>query len=279
MTFIQNLINGHILYQLGCDVWNAFVDISLAFLVKTPEEIDSNLWTVVMDNIYPLFLAVGSALVVTFFFLGLYRDVSDYRQIVQLESLIFILIRLGICQAVIVGLKPFIMAMFQSGQALSRMIINRMGFVTGSAYGHLQPSSEYLKSGSLMFAGTIIGILFFIAALTCGASICLSVFQRIVKIIFAAPTGALAIATIAGGRELSRTASSWFQEFLVVILEASFMILAIGVCVPIMAIPLFPGSGVVDTLMSIIEPAFKMVLMSSAVRGSGAIFRKFLGMH
>lgn len=107
-------------------------------------------------------------------------------------------------------------------------------------------------------------------------SICLSVFQRIIKIIFAAPTGALAISTIAGGRELSRTASAWFQKFLAVVLEASFMVLAIGVCVPIMAIPLFPGSGVVNHLMSIIEPAFKMVLMSTAVHGSSAMFRKFL---
>lgn len=280
MTWIYNILSGQVFYLLGCTIWNSFIDISLSFLLKTPEQIDSSLWSAVMDNIYPLFLAVGSAMIVSFFFMGLYRDVSDYRQLIQLDNLIFILIRLSICQAVILGLKPFINAMFLSGQGLSSLVIQQMGFRPGGGYGHLNPASTYLTDAAgLLMAGSLIGILFFIAAIACGASICLSVFQRIIRIIFAAPTGALAVATIAGGREISHTAVSWLREFIAVILEATFMILAIGICVPLMGIDLFPGSGVADNLMSVIEPAFKMVLMAGAVKGSGAMFRKFLGLQ
>lgn len=279
MSGITNLFAGQLLYKLGCEVWNAFIDIAISFLLKTPSQVDSNLWNVLMNNLYPIFLAVGTSLVVTFFFVGLYRDVSDFKQIVGFENIVFILVRLSVCEAAVLGLQPFMSATFKAGQALSTLIVNQMGFNAGSAFGHLDPTSTYLAdSATLLMAGQLVGIVFFIAALVCGSVVCFAVFGRLLKIIYAVPTGALAIATIAGGRELSHHAGAWLKEFIAVILEASFMIMAIGICVPFMGVDLFPGSGTASSLMSIIEPAFKMVLMCGAIKGSSNMFRKYLGL-
>lgn len=279
MGIIENIIGGMAFYKMGCEVWNAFMDVALAFLLKTPEQVDSNLWNVLIQNIYPIFLAVGSSLVTTFFFMGLYRDTTDFKQIIGFENLIFILVRLSICQAAVLLLKPFMSGMFLAGQALSTLVMNAMGFSAGSAYGHLEPTSTYLADvPTLLMAGQLVGILFFIAALACGAAICFSVFQRLLKIIYAVPTGALAVATIAGGKELSHHAVTWLKEFIAVVLEATFMIMAIGIVVPFMGVNLFPGNDAVSSLMSIIEPAFKMVLMAGAIKGSSTIVRKYLGL-
>lgn len=280
MGIISNILGGMGLYQMGCQIWNAFMDITLGFLVKTPEEVDSTLWSLIMNNIYPIFLAIGAACVTIFFFLGIYRDITDFRQIADVERLTYVYLRLAFCQAVILALQPFIIGMFRSGQALSNLIITNMGFEPGEGYGHLDAYSTFFANGDTLYtAGLILGILFLVAALICGAVICFSVYARIFKMIFAVPTGALAVATIAGGGGISRMAEGWLKEFIAVLLEAPFMILGLGIAVPFMNVNLFPDAGTASSLMSVIEPAFKMILVAGALKGCSMIFRRYLSIN
>lgn len=279
MSSIINIMSGSLLYKLGCQIWNGFMDVALSFLTKTPEEIDKNLWGVIMDNIFPIFIVIGVACATVFFFMGLYRDVTEFRHVTENPGqFAFVLMRLVICQAGILALQPFITGAFESGKYLSTLIMQQMGLGSGG-YGHLDAFSTFLANGDeILSAGLILGIIFFLSALVCGATICLSVYGRIFKMIFAAPTGALAVSTIAGGGGISRTAEGWLREFFGVVLEASFIVLAIGIAVPFMNVNLFPGSGTASDVMSIIEPAFKMFLVAGAVKGCSSIFRKYLSL-
>ncbi|MGF7018779.1 hypothetical protein M2145_002554 [Lachnospiraceae bacterium PF1-21] len=281
MQWILDLLGGPALYKAGCEIWNAFMDVTLAFLLKTPQDVDASMWSTVVNNIYPVFLALSVSLVTVFFFAGLYRDVTDFRQITGLENMIFILVRLAGCNAAVLLLWPFISGAFQSGAALSKLIIDQLGFTPGSGYGHIEATSIYLSNpqSTLGIGAYLFGSVFMLACLVCGGIVAFSVFSRLWKMIMAVPTGGLAVGTIAGGGQISAVASSWLKEFLMVIMEASFMVLAIGLAVPFMGVPLIPTSSNTGALMSIIEPIFKIVLLTGAITGTSKIVRKYLGLH
>lgn len=275
-----DIITGLGLYELGCLIWNAFMDLTVSFLLKSPEQLNSDAWSLFVDDLYPIFLAIGSAMILTFFMMGLYRDCTDYRQLISASGIAMILVRLVICNTCLLGVKSFISAAITAGQALSMKIMVYTGTFKNGEFGHLDATSTFFanRDTSLILASGFMGMIFLIAALICGAVICLTVWNRFFKLLYAIPTAALAMSTIAGGGGVSRSATSWLKEFLGNILEAPFIIIALALAVPLMNVSFFSGENFAASVLSIIEPAFKMVLITGAVKKTESVIRKYLAL-
>lgn len=102
--------------------WNNQVSLVFALLGQSPTAFkDGKPWEVI-EGLEPVFVAVGSSLVVLFFVIGFCSESIDIREEMRFEVILRILIRLGLAEYLVANNVTIMKAFFQSVGALVGLI-------------------------------------------------------------------------------------------------------------------------------------------------------------
>ena len=260
--------------------WNNQVSLVFAMLGQTPAEFKGGgPWNAIM-SVQPIFVAVGSSLVVIFFVIGFCSESVDIKEEMRFEVILRMLIRLAISEWFVVNSITIMKAFFTS-------IGNWVKTLSSGSSATLSINSteaEVIKNlgfgeGLLML---ILASLLAIIIIICGFFLIYTVYFRFLRLLVIVPMGAVAFSTMSGNRTVSHTMVTYCRYFLAVCFEAVTMALAIIVCNAFInaGLPTFTSSYAdwTKTLIYLCEMTFAIALTVGSVKGAQNLTSKVFGL-
>ena len=248
--------------------WNDQVSLVFALLGESPVEFkDGGPWEVI-SGIEPIFVAVGSSLVVLFFVIGFCSESVDVKEEMRFEVILRMLIRLGLAEWFVANNVTIMKAVFTS-------VGNLVGLLSAGNTTKLKiaaDQAEIIKDlgfgESLLML--ILAALLSIIIIICGFFLIYTVYFRFMKLLIIVPLGSIAYSTIGGNRMVAHTAVTYSKYFLSVVLEAVVMALAIIICNALInaGLPSFTGDYAdwTKTLIYLCEMTFTIALTVGTVK-------------
>lgn len=260
--------------------WNNQVSLVFALLGQSPVNFKGGGPWAVIEEIEPIFVAVGSSLVVLFFVIGFCSESVDVREEMRFEVILRMLMRVGIAEWLVANNVTIMKAFFTS-------VGNLVGLLTSGTAPTLSIDStqaDIIKDldfgPSLVML--ILAALLSIIIIICGFFLIYTVYFRFLKILIIVPMGAIACSTLSGNRTVSHTAVTYFKYFLSVVLEAVTMALAIIICNAFVnaGLPEFTGSYAdwAQTLIYLCEMTFTIAMTVGSVKGAQNLTSRALGL-
>lgn len=260
--------------------WNNQIALVFALLGQSPVEFkDGGPWEVIA-GIEPIFVGVGSSLVVLFFVIGFCSESVDVREEMRFEVILRMLMRVGIAEWLVSNNVTIMKAFFKSIGAL-------VGLLSQGKIAKVKIAEEQAEIIKNLGFGEslimlILAALLSIIVIICGFFIIYIVYFRFLKIMIIVPMGALAFSTVGGNRGVSHTAMTYSKYFLSVVLEAVTIALAIIVCNAFISagLPSFTGEYAdwAQTLIYLCELTFTIALTVGSVKGAQSLTSKALGL-
>lgn len=260
--------------------WNDKIALVFELLGQSPTEFKGGgPWRVISD-IEPVFVGVGSSLVVLFFVIGFCSESIDVKEEIRFETVLRMLMRLGIAEWLVANNVTIMKAFFQSVGALVGLITNS-GTTKLKIPQEQQDIIEGLGFGESLLM-MILAVIIALVIIFCGFMIVYTVYFRFLKILVIVPFGAIAFSTTSGNRMVSHTAVTYAKHFLAVLLEAVTMALAIIVCNAFLnaGLPTFTSDYAdwTKALMYMCELAFSVAMTVGSVKGAQSLTSKMLGL-
>ena len=260
--------------------WNDKIALVFELLGQSPTEFKGGgPWRVISD-IEPIFVGVGSSLVVLFFVIGFCSESIDVKEEIRFETVLRMLMRLGIAEWLVANNVTIMKAFFQSVGTLVGLITNS-GTTKLKIPQEQQDIIEGLGFGESLLM-MILAVIIALVIIFCGFMIVYTVYFRFLKILVIVPFGAIAFSTTSGNRMVSHTAVTYAKNFLAVLLEAVTMALAIIVCNAflIAGLPTFTSDYAdwTKALMYMCELTFSVAMTVGSVKGAQSLTSKMLGL-
>ena len=225
--------------------WNNQVSLVFSMLGQSPVNFKGGGPWQVVESIEPIFVGVGSSLVVLFFVIGFCSESVDVREEMRFEVILRMLIRLGLAEWFVANNVTIMKAFFTT-------------------------------------IGNLVAALLSIIIIICGFFMIYTVYFRFLKLMIIVPIGSIAFSTMAGNRNVAHTASSYTKYFLSVVFEAVTMALAIVICNAFInaGLPSFTGNyeDWAQTLIYLCEMTFTIALTVGSVKGAQSLTNKALGL-
>ncbi len=268
------------LLEMVFGFWNNQVSLVFALLGQSPVNFKGGGPWALVESIQPIFVAVGSSLVVLFFVIGFCAESVDVREEMRFEVILRMLIRLGISEWLVANNVTIMKAFFNT-------IGNLVNALSAGGYTTLSIDSAQAQvikdlgfgEGLIML---ILAALLSVIVIICGFFMIYTVYFRFLKIMVIVPIGSIAFSTLAGNRNVANTASTYAKYFLSVVFEAVTMALAIMLCNAFISagLPAFTGSysDWAKTLIYLCEMTFTIALTVGSVKGAQALTSKALGL-
>nr|MCR5836772.1 hypothetical protein [Lachnospiraceae bacterium] len=222
---------GGVIYDLLQTVvafWNDKVSLVFELLGQSPVDFkDGEPWKVI-ENMEPIFVGVGSSLVVLFFVIGFCAESVDVKEEMRFEVILRMLMRIGIAEWLVSNNVTIMKAFFTSAGALVKLLTNDASteLVIPEEQAEVIKNLGFGESLLMMILAVIISLVIIV----CGFMLIYTVYFRFLKLMIIVPLGALALSTVSGNRGVTHTAVTYFRFFLSVVLEAVTMAVAIIVC-------------------------------------------------
>lgn len=260
--------------------WNDKIALVFELLGQSPTEFKGGgPWRVISD-IEPIFVGVGSSLVVLFFVIGFCSESIDVKEEIRFETVLRMLMRLGIAEWLVANNVTIMKAFFQSVGTLVGLITNS-GITKLKIPQEQQDIIEGLGFGESLLM-MILAVIIALVIIFCGFMIVYTVYFRFLKILVIVPFGAIAFSTTSGNRMVSHTAVTYAKHFLAVLLEAVAMALAIIVCNAFLnaGLPTFTSDYAdwTKALMYMCELTFSVAMTVGSVKGAQNLTSKMLGL-
>ena len=260
--------------------WNDKIALVFELLGQSPTEFKGGgPWRVISD-IEPIFVGVGSSLVVLFFVIGFCSESIDVKEEIRFETVLRMLMRLGIAEWLVANNVTIMKAFFQSVGILVGLITNS-GITKLKIPQEQQDIIEGLGFGESLLM-MILAVIIALVIIFCGFMIVYTVYFRFLKILVIVPFGAIAFSTTSGNRMVSHTAVTYAKHFLAVLLEAVTMALAIIVCNAFLnaGLPTFTSDYAdwTKALMYMCELTFSVAMTVGSVKGAQSLTSKMLGL-
>lgn len=260
--------------------WNNQVSLVFSLLGQSPVNSKGGGPWAMIQGVEPIFVAVGSSLVVLFFVIGFCSESVDVREEMRFEVILRMLIRLGLAEWLVANNVTIMKAFFTS-------IGNLVNLLSAGAYNTLTIDStqadviKNLGFGESLIM-LILAALLSVIVIICGFFMIYTVYFRFLKIMIIVPIGSIAFSTLAGNRNVAHTASTYAKYFLSVVFEAVTMALAIMLCNAFISagLPSFTGSysDWAKTLIYLCEMTFTIALTVGSVKGAQSLTSKALGL-
>ncbi len=260
--------------------WNNQISLIFDLLGQSPDAFKGGGPWNVIAGIEPIFVAVGSSLVVLFFVIGFCSESVDIREEMRFEVILRILIRLGIAEYMVANNVTIMKVVFTSVGNL----VGLLGAGNRTELKIAEEQAEVIKN--LGFGESLIMLilaaLLSLVVIICGFFLLYTVYFRFLKLLIIVPLGSIAYSTMSGNRMVAHTAVTYSKYFLSVVFEAVTMVLAIVVCNAFInaGLPSFTGdySDWAKTLVYLCEMTFTIALTVGSVKGAQSLTSKALGL-
>lgn len=271
---VQNLQN-------ALDTWNEKLAEIWQIITQSPENFKGGgIWDVIVQ-INGALMAIGLALLVLFFVIGVMKTCGSFAEVKKPEHALKIFIRFVLAKAVVTYGLELMMAVFNIVQGIVSTIMNAAGF--GGATQTVLPQEMVTSIEDVGFfdsiplwAVTLIGGLF-ITVLS--FVMIMSVYGRFFRLYLYTAIAPIPLSSFAG-EPTQNVGKSFLKSYTAVCLEGAIVVLA---CI---IFSLFATSPpVVDTSAAAItqvwsyigEIAFNMLVLVGAVKMSDRVVREMMG--
>lgn len=260
--------------------WNNQVSLVFALLGQSPTAFKGGGQWGVIEGIEPIFVAVGSSLVVLFFVIGFCSESVDVKEDMRFEVILRLLMRLAIAEWLVTNSVTVMKAIFST-------VGNLVGLLSEGKVTELKIASDQAEVIKNLGFGEslimlILAALLSIIVIICGFFLIYTVYFRFLKLLIIVPMGALAYSTVGGNRMVTHTAVTYTKYLISTAFEAVSMALAIIVCNAFInaGLPEFTGSYAdwAQTLIYLCEMTFTIALTVGSVKGAQSLTSKALGL-
>ena len=191
------------LLEIVFGFWNSQVSLVFELLGQSPTGFKGGGPWGIVESVEPVFVGIGSALVVLFFVIGFCSESIDIREEMRFEVILRMLIRVAVSQWMVSYNVTIMKALFTScGNLVGLLGTNQTVDLT------IDPAQaeviEDLGFGtSIVFL--ILAVFLSLIVIICGFFLLYNVYFRFLKIMVIVPFGAIASSTLAGNRGISNT--------------------------------------------------------------------------
>lgn len=272
---VENLEN-------ALDTWNGKLAEIWRLISESPESFKGGgIWDVIV-NINGALKAIGYALLVLFFLMGIMRQFNSFQELKRPEQALKVFIRFVLAKAVVTWGLDLMMAMFTIVQGIINTIMRASG-ITGQGAAYLPQSMiDTIESCGFwesipLWAVTLIGsllvwILSFIMILT--------VYGRFFKLYIYVAIAPVPMSTFAG-EETSHIGKAFLKSFAAVCLEGAIIVLACIIYSMFAASPpsVAAGASAVTQVWTYIgELLFNMLVLVGTIKLSDRVVREMMGL-
>ena len=272
---VQNLQN-------ALDTWNSKLAEIWQILTQSPENFKGGgIWQVIVQ-IHGALQAIGYALLVLFFVVGVVKTCGSFTEVKRPEHALKIFIRFAIAKGVVTYGLELMMALFNIVQGVTSTIMKTAGF--GSTEDTVLPD-EIIKAvedcgffeSIPLWAVTLIGGLF-ITVLS--FIMIMSVYGRFFRLYLYTAIAPIPFSSFAG-EPSQNIGRSFLKSSAAVCLEGAIVVLACIIFSLVAASPpvVDPDAAAVTMVWSYIgELIFNMLVLVGAVKMSDRVVREMMGL-
>ena len=272
---VQNLQN-------ALDTWNEKLAEIWQILTQSPETFKGgSIWNVIV-NIHGALLAIGYALLVLFFVVGVVKTCGSFVEVKKPEHALKLFIRFALAKGVITYGLELMMALFNIVQGTISTIMNTAGF--GSAQQTVLPPEivEAVEDCGFfesipLWAVTLIGGLF-ITVLS--FIMIMSVYGRFFRLYLYTAIAPIPLSSFAG-EPSQNVGKSFLKSYAAVCLEGAIIVLACIIFSVFAASPpvVDPDAAAVTMVWSYIgELIFNMLVLVGTVKMADRVVREMMGL-
>ena len=272
---VQNLQN-------ALDTWNSKLAEIWQILTQSPETFKGGgIWQVIVQ-IHGALQAIGYALLVLFFVVGVVKTCGSFTEVKRPEHALKIFIRFAITKGVVTYGLELMMALFNIVQGITSTIMKTAGF--GSTEDTVLPD-EIIKAvedcgffeSIPLWAVTLIGGLF-ITVLS--FIMIMSVYGRFFRLYLYTAIAPIPLSSFAG-EPSQNIGRSFLKSYAAVCLEGAIVVLACIIFSLFASSPpvVDPDAAAVTMVWSYIgELIFNMLVLVGAVKMSDRVVREMMGL-
>ena len=272
---VQNLQN-------ALDTWNSKLAEIWQILTQSPENFKGGgIWQVIVQ-IHGALQAIGYALLVLFFVVGVVKTCGSFTEVKRPEHALKIFIRFAIAKGVVTYGLELMMALFNIIQGVTSTIMQTAGF--GSTEDTVLPDEiiEAVEDCGFfesipLWAVTLIGGLF-ITVLS--FIMIMSVYGRFFRLYLYTAIAPIPLSSFAGGPS-QNIGRSFLKSYAAVCLEGAIVVLACIIFSLFASSPpvVDPDAAAVTMVWSYIgELIFNMLVLVGAVKMSDRVVREMMGL-
>ena len=272
---VQNLEN-------ALETWNEKLSEIWTLITTTPQNFKGgNIWKVIVD-INGAVQAIGLALLVLFFVIGMVKTCGSFTDVKKPEHALKLFVRFALAKGVITYGMELMLALFNIVQGTISTIMNAAGFGT--------PEQTTLPAGMIttiedcgffesipLWAVTLIGGLF-ITVLS--FILIMTVYGRFFKLYMYTALAPIPLSTFAG-EPTQNVGKSFIKSYCAVLLEGAVIVLACIIFSVFASSPpvVNPDAAAVTQVWAYIgELVFNMLVLVGAVKMSDRIIREMMGL-
>ena len=272
---VQNLQN-------ALNTWNSKLAEIWQILTQSPETFKGGgIWKVIVQ-IHGALQAIGYALLVLFFVVGVVKTCGSFTEVKRPEHALKIFIRFAIAKGVVTYGLELMMALFNIVQGVTSTIMKTAGF--GSTEDTVLPD-EIIKAvedcgffeSIPLWAVTLIGGLF-ITVLS--FIMIMSVYGRFFRLYLYTAIATIPLSSFAG-EPSQNIGRSFLKSYAAVCLEGAIVVLACIIFSLFASLPpvVNPDAAAVTMVWSYIgELIFNMLVLVGAVKMSDRVVREMMGL-
>ncbi len=272
---VQNLEN-------ALDTWNEKLTEIWQLLTQSPEQFKGGIiWNVIV-SIHGALQAIGLALLVLFFVVGVVKTCGSFAEVKKPEHALKLFIRFALAKGVVTYGLELMLALFNIVQGVISTIMNSAGF--GTAQESVLPQEiinaaedcGFFESIPLwavtLIGGLFITVLSFIMIMT--------VYGRFFKLYMYTAIAPVSLATFAG-EPTQNIGKSFIKSYAAVCLEGAIIVLACIIFSLFASSPpeVNPDAAAVTMVWSYIgELVFNMLVLVGAVKMADRIVKEMMGL-
>ena len=272
---VQNLEN-------ALETWSEKLAEIWQLITTSPQNFKGgSIWSVIVD-INGAVQAIGLALLVLFFTVGMVRTCGSFADVKKPKHALKLFIRFALAKGAITYGMELMLALFNIGQGIITTIMNAAGF--GTPQGVTLPSSMVMTIEDCGFfesiplwAVTLIGGLF-ITVLS--FIMIMTVYGRFFKLYMYTALAPIPLSTFAG-EPSQNVGKSFIKSYCAVLLEGAVIVLA---CIIFSVFAASPpqvdtsAAAVTQVWAYVGELIFNMLVLVGAVKMSDRIIREMMGL-
>jgi hypothetical protein len=272
---VQNLQN-------ALNVWNGKLTEIWQLITQSPQDFRGGAIWAVVENIHGALLAVGYALLVLFFVIGMVKTCGSFAEVKKPEHAVKLFVRFALAKGAVTYGMELMLAMLSIIQGVVSSIMNAAGF--GAPEGTVLPSEIVTAiedcgffASIPLWAITLIGGLFIWVL---SFVMILSVYGRFFKLYMYTAIAPIPLATFAG-EPSQNVGRSFLKSYAAVCMEGAIIVLA---CIIFSVFAASPPTVDADAAAAsmvwsyIGELVFNMLILVGTVKMADRVVREMMGL-